>query len=238
MTESHFSITGSTLKIIAIISMILDHVGAVLINAMLPEHPELIDLYYFLRYCGRIAFPIFCFLLVEGFMHTKNIKKYALRLGAFALISEIPFDLAFHDSYFYMDGQNVFFTLFIGLIVIWIFRYTDSYFLNAPFKQSICRVLFLLAGMFLAWVLNTDYDYFGVIIIAVFYEQYHHRLLASLCSNLFLFLMNTMELTSFISVPLIQLYNGKRGLSLKYIFYVFYPLHLLVLYAIWKFLLL
>ena len=82
MTESksahNFSgITGSTLKLIALVSMLLDHIGAVLIAAPIP--------YYMLRLIGRIAFPVFCFLLVEGFFHTKNLNKYAVRLFLFAL---------------------------------------------------------------------------------------------------------------------------------------------------------
>ena len=108
-------ISGSTLKIIAVVTMLIDHIGGIIlaryimasgymdvaasgdinvINAWLTENSTLFTGYTIMRYIGRIAFPIYCFLLVEGFQRTGNVKKYAMRLGAFALISEVPFDLA------------------------------------------------------------------------------------------------------------------------------------------------
>ena len=95
------------LKMIAITTMLIDHVGAVL----LPQYP-------ILRIIGRIAFPIFCFLLVEGFMHTHDVIRYMTRIGLFALISEIPFDLLFYGRILDGTHQNVFFTLFIGLVML------------------------------------------------------------------------------------------------------------------------
>lgn len=95
------------LKCIAVITMIIDHTGAVLF----PDNMTL-------RYIGRIAFPIFCFLLVEGFFHTRDVRKYMLRLGMFAVISEIPYDLAFRDTVIEFEHQNVFFTLFIGVVMM------------------------------------------------------------------------------------------------------------------------
>ncbi|MBP3544518.1 MAG: hypothetical protein J6J86_09845, partial [Lachnospiraceae bacterium] len=121
-------LAGSTLKIIAIITMFIDHIGAAIFEnneitmcvMAKGEHAYVIwglaDLV--LRLIGRIAFPIFCFLLVEGFLHTRDVKKYALRLGAFCLISEIPFNLAFFGQPLYAGHQNVFFTLLIGLLVL------------------------------------------------------------------------------------------------------------------------
>ena len=92
-----------TLKMIAIISMLTDHVGCILF----PD--ELI-----FRAIGRIAFPIFCFLVVEGFFHTRNTWNYLMRLCIFAILSEIPFDLAFFGKVFYLQKQNVFMTLALG----------------------------------------------------------------------------------------------------------------------------
>ena len=88
------------LKLIAIITMAIDHVTAVFI-------PNNTEVYLVGRLIGRLAFPIFAFLLVEGFFHTSNIKKYLTRLGIFALISELPFDLAFYNSKFARYGGNV-----------------------------------------------------------------------------------------------------------------------------------
>ncbi|MBO5373075.1 MAG: conjugal transfer protein TraX [Lachnospiraceae bacterium] len=225
-------ISGSTLKLIAIIAMLIDHIGACIILPMLSTNPALDTLYYALRLCGRIAFPIFCFLLVEGFFHTKNVQKYCFRLAIFALISEIPFDLAIYNTAFYWDSQNVFFTLLIGLLTIWAMQYVDKFFVKNIVLQAIFRGVILIIGMFLAWGLKTDYNLYGVIIIAVLYEYYHRRTLSVIISCFMLCMMSTLELTAFIAVPLIALYNGKRGLSLKYVFYIFYPLHLFILYIV------
>ena len=93
------------LKITALITMIIDHYGAIFQGNII-----------IYRIIGRLAFPIYCFLLVEGYTHTSNIKKYASRLIAFAIISEIPFDLAFFGKIGF-EHQNIFFTLFIGCLL-------------------------------------------------------------------------------------------------------------------------
>lgn len=137
-------ITGSTLKIIAIIFMLIDHAAAVILarqlmatgymeamqsgelaDAMgwLMDHLVLFYSYDFMRMAGRIAFPIFCFMIVEGFQKTRDVKKYLARLAVFALISEIPFDLAVTGKVFAWGHQNVFFTLFLGLFTLCVYEY-------------------------------------------------------------------------------------------------------------------
>ena len=101
--------SANTLKIIAIVSMITDHVGFV----FFPH--ELI-----FRYIGRIAFPIYCFLLTEGFFHTRSIYRYLARMGLFAVLSEIPFNLGLYHVLIYRWNINVFFTLFLGLLVMYL----------------------------------------------------------------------------------------------------------------------
>lgn len=219
-------IPGSALKIIAILSMLADHVGAVIIGAQASRYP---DLYYLCRYIGRLAFPIFCFLLIEGFSHTKDVKKYCMRLFLFALISEIPFDLAFNHALFYPKYQNVFFTLFIGLITVCGLQRVEC---SPPGKeggQILRRILVLGAGMGCAWLLHTDYGETGVACIALLYLFRERRLFAMALACLILVFMSPMEITAFLAIPLISLYNGERGLKLKYVFYVFYPAHLLLL---------
>ena len=128
-------ITGTALKLIALIAMFIDHFAAILItdylNAALPanldaekmqawfvEHPHvamLEILMLVMRLIGRFGFPLFAFLIVEGFQHTRSVKKYALNLGVFALISELPFNLGFSSKLFFPGYQNVFFTLLLGL---------------------------------------------------------------------------------------------------------------------------
>lgn len=217
-------IPGSTLKLIALITMLLDHIGAILIVSSGP--------YYILRLIGRIAFPIFCFLLVEGFLHTKNFSNYAFRLFLFALISEIPFNLAFYHTVFYRDSQNVFFTLLIGLFVIACLDYLEHTLSDKLGICLICRVIAILTGMGIAWYFKTDYSYTGILIIALLYLFRNNRTIAVADACFFLTLASSMEISSFVCLPLIRAYNGERGLSLKYVFYLFYPVHLLILYLI------
>ncbi len=245
-------IPGSTLKLIAIITMLLDHIGASLLEPMLMNAataagmttwsyealfsicPELMIPYSILRLIGRIAFPIFCFLLVEGFLHTRNVKRYALRLGLFALISEIPFDLAFRRQAFYWDYQNVFFTLFIGLLVIACLHASEEFFAGKKLPCALMNLIIVIVGMLLAYLLKTDYGCMGVLTIIILYELRRNRLSAISGACFCLTCMSLLEITSFISVPLVKKYNGERGLSLKYFFYAFYPVHLFLLYLIYQ----
>lgn len=134
-------LSGEALKWIAMGTMLIDHIGACLIESGLlnlsdPDSVAFISgselgyrLYLldnFLRLVGRIAFPLFCFLLVEGFLHTKNFKRYFLRLGLFALISEIPFDFAMFGTAFDPSYQNVFWTLLFGLAVLFGLRFAEE----------------------------------------------------------------------------------------------------------------
>ena len=127
--------SGSALKWFAVLIMLVDHIGACLLEVFVlnyygvsPLAGRIDNLYFWLsldsvlRGIGRAAFPIFCFLLVEGAVHTRSPRKYLLRLASFALISEIPFDLALHNQPFYWGTQNVFFTLLAGLLVIQAFQ--------------------------------------------------------------------------------------------------------------------
>ena len=156
-------ISGSVLKWIAVITMAIDHMGAGFLesyvmnawggstigNTFAGRWNEILSVDQILRYIGRPAFPIFCFLLVQGFLHTRDVKKYAIRLGIFALISEIPFDLALHIRPFHWQNQNVFFTLLLGLLAIW--------FMQSRGGGLVVRVAGLLAGAGLAELFHTDY---------------------------------------------------------------------------------
>ena len=212
--EQKFSgISGSTLKIIAILSMLIDHIGAavlergLLASAWVKNDAALFDkiraVDRVLRLIGRPAFPIFCFLLVEGFLHTKDSKKYALRLLLFAFISE-----------------NVFFTLLIGLLVMM----AASYFSKNIWLQGLIFALGLGAG----YVLKTDYGYKGVFLIELLYFLRYDRKMQCIAGALAF----SWETTAPIAFLPILAYNGKRGLSMKYLFYLFYPAHLLILAGI------
>ncbi|WP_312694011.1 TraX family protein, partial [Caproiciproducens sp.] len=94
--------SSSQLKVLAVVTMLTDHIGAILFPSVL-----------LFRIIGRLSFPLFCFLISEGLLYTANLKGYLERLFFFALISEVPYDLAFHGTVYYPQSQNVFFTLFL-----------------------------------------------------------------------------------------------------------------------------
>lgn len=204
-------LTGFHLKILAMITMLIDHIGAVLF-------PQ----YVVLRIIGRLAFPIYCFLLVEGAIYTKNIEKYSARLLLFALISEIPFDLAFYGRPVSWLHQNVFFTLFLGLLGIVII-------------QKWNKVWFLcVLTMLVAEFVRTDYGAMGVLFILLFYFIYDKKIYKMFAFGAVTAVSyaGTVQMYSLFSIVPMLLYNGKRGKNIKYFFYVFYPLHLLVLYLL------
>lgn len=232
--EKAVGLSGSTLKLIAIVTMFIDHLGVVAFETQISNY---MVPYYIMRLIGRLAFPIFCFLLVEGFFHTRDVKKYALRLLVFAFISEIPFDLAFNRQMFYWRHQNVFFTLFIGLLVIALLDHTKHVFHG--FLQFVVEIIVLVAGILLGQFLYTDYGAVGVLAIVFLYmfRQYKSNALAMGISVIWLSTMNIIESPALIDILLVKFYNGKRGLNLKYVFYAFYPAHLLLLYLFFHFIL-
>lgn len=213
--------SGSTIKIIAIISMVIDHTGSVFVNDKL--YPEL---YQVMRGIGRIAFPIFCFLLVQGFIHTSNVKKYILRLAVLALISEIPFDLAFFNQIYYWKHQNVFFTLLIGLFVLVGMKFYE--------KKTAGQIFVFLLGAIVAISLQTDYSIGGILLMALLYR--FRSLQIERISTVIIFNILMGQLWGICSIPFIELYNGKRGMRVKYLFYGFYPFHLMMIYVISKYL--
>lgn len=241
------SITGSTLKIIAIITMLADHIGAVVLEGYLrsvnfdfsvgvrvlseQQLTPFIGIIYvadmILRLIGRLSFPIFCFLLSEGYMHTHSRLRYALRLLAFSFLSEVPFDLAlgYENGVVGIIYQNVFFTLFIGLLTIWGIEH---------FQRIIPLPVFIFfAGILGAEFLRTDYGGFGVLtILVIHFLRKKSNALAMLAGCLVQTLCNIVEFTCLFDFLLVRKYNGQRGLKLKYVFYLFYPVHLFILYLI------
>ncbi len=232
-------ITGNALKITAIVTMFLDHIGAAVIeNGILKSSDTILAAAILntpegkiwsmadmgLRTIGRLAFPIFCFLLVEGFLHTRDVRKYEIRLLLFGLISEVPFDLAVFGTWFYPGYQNVFFTLFIGLWVLdW---HRDA--IGQPVKQSVV----ILAGCGAAALLKCDYNVVGIIMILFFYVFHDNKKLQTIFGGI---LAAIESLACFGAGMLafipIRMYNGTRGeKNLKYFFYWFYPVHLFFLY--------
>lgn len=332
-------IAGSTLKLIALVTMLIDHIGATLVErtmyangyleAMADQtkavewmtNPANLGLYFLdiaMRMIGRIAFPIFIFLLVQGFMHTHSKAKYLLRMAIFCIIAEIPFNLAINCTLTTPYYQSVFFTLTIGLLVIWgmdtlkgktyegilpkILKYVSFFCFGAfffyLFMQTIlggiviplipnvvwntfvqpfgldmyvpstsflaicgvCGVISLIifsivtakkeenaviaealmwfpvyAGILAGDFLMTDYSGFGVLAIVMAYIFRNKNVKSILMAVITLTISNPIEAVAFLDLLFVKNYNGKRGLSLKYIFYIFYPAHLLILYLIGHF---
>lgn len=213
MEENKVGVSSFYLKLLAVITMLIDHIGAVL----LPE-------YILLRCIGRIAFPIYCFLLVEGAVHTSDIRKYQMRLLFFALLSEIPYDLAHSGTLLRPDQQNVFFTLFLGLLGI---RVLEKY--NRGFISAL-TIFFITMS---AGILQTDYSFGGVCFILAFYIFYRYNVakyMSFIVLNFFFF--GGIQNFAILSLIPIAMYNGKRGPKIKYAFYIFYPLHLFLLFLI------
>ena len=235
------SFSGTALKTIACITMLVDHIGASCIEAglLLPElergevsggawdQLSLFQLDRVLRFTGRLAFPLFCFLLVEGFVHTHNVKGYLGRLVLFGILSEVPFDLAFFRTPFDPSAQNVYWTLALGVLAMaGLKRFEKEN--GLPGWQGLvwaggCAALALAA--------RTDYNASGVIIICALYLARTNRKWQCLAGAL-LFMF---ELTAPLAFVLVWFYNGQRGACSplqKKAFYWFYPVHLLVLAGI------
>ncbi len=210
------------LKIFAIISMLIDHASFAFYGKFSPWN-----------YLGRLAFPIFAFQISQGFQHTSNPNKYALRLLLFALLSQIPFSLFLYTITGEFLTLNIFFTLLFGLFAIYAYE-------KCPSKWLGFFACILLAG--LASLLHTDYGYYGVLLIFLFYVLRNHKIgmvFAFLGLTIVKFIPSFLQtnfyypnillclFTSLAIVPIL-LYNGKQGKKSKYFFYVFYPCHLLL----------
>lgn len=251
-------LSGYHLKYIALFSMLLDHIG-VIFQASLSK-----TTYFLFRAIGRLSFPLFCFILVEGFFHTKNRKKYQQRLFIFAVLSEIPYDLAFGHlasdtvnipyllshlqdtssssltallSHAFQQ-QNVLFTLFLGFTaMLWLENIQKSRSISITEIITVLIVFCCLSEVF-----RTDCGAAGILCILVFYYVYKKRgsYIALPLKNGLTGIAPVALLTNISPFPvqlfaladclILRCYNGKKGTGNKYLFYLFYPLHLLLLY--------
>ena len=230
------------LKTIACVTMLLDHIGATVVLATFyqstgAEQGIWLQVYNTLRTVGRLAFPVYCFLLVEGTFHTKNPKKYGIRLLTGMLLSEIPFDLAFNGGVDW-QSQSVMATLLLGFVMLEIMEKCP----NLPVK-----LILILPFSLAAEKLGTDYGAMGIHVIAAFaltrdLKGKHiwqffllwfifspgHRMMLNWQEGIH---WTIQELAAFAVVP-IALYNGRKATSSKALqwgFYLFYPVHLLIL---------
>lgn len=254
-------LTGNALKLIAVFTMVVDHTCKIVLQWLLINHwgvmvdhgqmsweqfQKIDNLIRFdLQSIGTVAFPLFCFLLSEGFRHTRNRPRYIGSMILFAFLSELPFDIGFFSAYstmegtfpFYLRYQNVFFTLSLGLLtLVCLERFSrssrsGSRKIGLVFLQVLSIAFFAL----LAELIRCDYGMQGICFIAAFYICRGHRI-----GQVLLFLLaymgttgNQPPLCTLLACLLILLYNGQRGkFKLKYCFYAFYPIHISILYLI------
>lgn len=231
-------ISAFQLKLVAIISMFIAHFSSFLNT----------DFYFTLFFIGRLAFPIFAFQIVEGYVYTKNFPKYLTRLFIFAIISEIPFNLLSSYSYLNPYAQNVLWTFLIGLVII---RIIDKAKENTENKILLYLKIFLLCvlGYFIGNIALVDYYGTGVLFVILFYltrnckYKYVLQFIGCLLLNLNLGGLSVVilgitfraQLFSMLSLILIWMYKGKQGYTSRAwrIFgYWFYPLHIVILYVI------
>ena len=206
------------LKIIALVAMTMDHTGKVLFF----DNTILINI-------GRIAFPLFAFQIVEGYHHTKNIKKYLFRLFLVAIIAQIPFGYLF-------GGLNTIFTLILGLLCILVYEKERD--------KLISWAVIITIGIS-AMLLGFDYGLYGILMIILFHIFYKSKIKKSIAFtilviihfSLLTYLANDFSLlismfSTLTSLFFINMYNNKQGKPLKYLFYIYYPLHLYILWII------
>lgn len=226
MEKTGKGISADVLKWIAIITMLIDHIGAAIVektNIILLPYGKILD--YILRYIGRLSFPIFCFLLVEGFYHTRSRQKYLCNLLIFAVLSELPFEISFLGEII-VGFRNVFWTLAIGMIMMLLLEKIKE---RVSAQQNLVFILIVAACAVLAQLLQTDYGAVGILLIFILYKTREDRKQQCILGAIAM----CYEITAPIAFLLLYRYNGiRKQKSLKYFFYAFYPLHLLLLYWI------
>lgn len=264
---SNTNTTTSHLKLVAITTMLIDNIGALVLRFVIMKMSAegastegLEILYSLLRGIGRIAFPLFIFMLLEGFYFTHSRAGYLLRLSIFAILSEIPFDMGFNyrgsglggiewfgaatgdPSYLSVPEytyQNVFFTLAMGFVLIWIMEQLLNLHMPDPIvtAEAIIRYGSCFAAIYLFYkvanTINCDYAGAGIMAIAMGYLVHRtgNKALAFVVVVLMLTVLSSItEVYAIVSLPLILCYHGDKGFNInKWFFYFFYPGHLLVL---------
>jgi len=217
--QEKFDVSREALKWIAVATMTVDHVGAIF-------YPN----YVVLRIIGRISFPLFSYLAALGIETTRNVKKYFIRLLLFGLVSQVPFYLAIGSGIF--EHLNIFFTLSFGILFILFLE-----------KRSLWFVIPILVSF-----LNFDYGVYGILLIGsmhILIKDKETGIAAIVLLNLLFLFQWSLQIFSLLALPIILLHysgflkkaNESKGKTAypvwrKYFFYVYYPLHLALLYLI------
>ena len=244
-TSRCFDISTAALHIIAMLFMLMDHLWATLLPAR-----------EWLTCAGRVAFPIFAFMAVEGYFHTRSFKKYILRMLLFAVLSEIPFDLMYGGTWFYPVHQNVLWTFLLGLLGVWLMEQVRKK--GKTWMYLLVCVLVVPAGLVLGTLCMVDYYGVGVLTVFVFYFLHGRKWWCFLGQLAALYWLN-VELLGGLMYPVqlfgmefelcqqglallalipIWLYHGRQGYHSKpfqYLCYAFYPVHMLLLVVVLNF---
>ena len=217
--------TSFILKIIGVITMLFDHVGDAIIGK-----------FSFCNLIGRIAYPIFAFQAVQGYIYTKDFKKHMLKLFIFACISQIPFMLFLSTFTEEILTLNIFFTLFLGLLALFVYD---------KCKNKVLGFLFVILTSIIAYFIHVDYGTFGILLMFCFYFFKDKKGSMAITTIVLCFLRFVPDIIATpvlwyiyiqcaiftaLSLIFILFYNKKEGPKAKYFFYIFYPLHLLILY--------
>lgn len=243
--SKNFELTAAVLHIIAMTLMLMDHLWATLLPAK-----------EWLTCAGRVAFPIFAFMAVEGYFHTRSFKKYILRMLLFAVLSEIPFDLMYGGTWFYPVHQNVLWTFLLSLLGVWLMEQVRKK--GKTWMYLLVCVLVVLAGLVLGTLCMVDYYGAGVLTVFVFYFLHGRKWWCFLGQLAALYWLN-VELLGGLMYPVqffgmefelcqqglallalipIWLYRGRQGYHSKpfqYLCYAFYPVHMLLLVVVLNF---
>ena len=225
--EKYRFLSGSALKTAAMVMMIIDHTAAVFFQdsavLLFTVFGYKMTLYNLMRFIGRLSFPLFAFLLAEGFIHTSSRRNYGLRLLLFALISQPAWSLEHTGTLFY-GSLNVFFTLFLGFLTLCA--------VDRLKEKPLSMTLVLLAVAVFSMTIPIDYKIFGVCLITVMYMLASYPPVRALVGCA---LLPSKWIGALAFIP-IAFYNGKRGFirgkALQYLFYAIYPLHMLLFYLL------
>lgn len=239
--------------------MFTDHFFAILVFHYMTFHlvngawdPQIEKVYRMGRAVGRISFVLFAYLIVEGFVHTGSRARYLLRLFLFALLSEIPFDLALSGKAVDWSSQNIYWTLFLGVLMLTLWESLEKY---PGVWRPAARFLILVLSCVAAFQFAMDYRFMGILLIFVLYRTRGLPLIIQFLSAGFVMYFGTWgancisyaesytavyllrfslrEMYGLFAFALILFYNGERGRQLpKPFYYGFYPVHLLMLYGI------
>lgn len=219
-------ITGNTLKIIALIVMTIDHIGVQL-------YPNVI----FLRIIGRLAFPIFGYMIAEGCAHTRKRSRYLLCLALTAVLCQTVYWFAMESLY-----QCIFVTFSLSVILIYLLDNAvkkgglTSRITAVSFLALVAVMTFVLPGLEVMRGFDIDYGFFGILypVLVYFAQGRTYKLTAAFAGLLLVAAYySSIQWFSLLALPLIALYNGKRGnFRMKWFFYIYYPVHLAIIYGI------